>query len=237
MQLRIDMPKEELDKIINENDELKRENKESKDKHNDLEKNFNDLTIDSSKRITILDERVNQLQKQNNSVKVENAKLMKENKELKLKIQELEKKVEGVELKLFQINSREVVRAIENYIVLEVLGSKKKMIKNSIYTINDLQKTVDYENSEWSKDKDGKVIYQIINYVKKIGDDLVHTGKLSTPKEKVIHQLKSTASDIQDDDETVHYNSVVDKMIKILEDGCKQWDKPFGRGPFDKNKE
>ena len=31
--------------------------------------------------------------------------------------------------------------------------------------------------------------------------------------------------------------SVVDKMIKILEDGCKQWDKPFGRGPFYKNKE
>ena len=69
---------------------------------------------------------------------------MKENKELKLKIQELEKKVKGIELK-FQIGSHEV--AIENYIVLEVLGSKKKMIKNSIYTINDLQKTVDYEKT------------------------------------------------------------------------------------------
>ena len=106
---------------------------------------------------------------------------MKENKELQFKIQELENKVEDIELKLFQIDSREVVRAIENYIVLDVLGSKKKMIKNSVYKIKELQNTTDYENSERSKDKDRKVICQIISYVKKIGDDLVHTGKLVTP--------------------------------------------------------
>eukprot|EP01080_Neovahlkampfia_damariscottae_P011851 gene11851-5180_t len=229
IQIRVDIAKEDFDKIINENEkltgkneELKRKNEELRNKHDDLEKKFNDLTMDSSKRITNLDERVNQLQKQNNDLKEENDKLMKENKELQLKIQELEKKVEDIELKLFQFDSREVVRAIENYIVLDVLGSKKKMIKNSVYTIKELQNTTDYENSEWSKDKDGKIICQIISYVKKIGDDLVHTGKLSTPKEKVIRQLKSATSDIQDDDETVDYNSIVEKMIKILEDGCKR---------------
>ena len=84
----------------------------------------------------------------------------------------MEKKVESIELKLFQIDCREVVGAIENYMVLEVLGSKKKMIKTSVYTIKELQNTTDYENSKWSKDKDGEIIYQIINYVKKIEDDL-----------------------------------------------------------------
>lgn len=216
-----------------ENERLLKENQELKDKYENLEKKFQEMTLDSSKRLTNLEERLNETQKQNNILQEENNNLSKENAQLKSKIQKLEKKIQDIESKLFQMDSREAVMALENYIVLEILGSKNQMKLNSIYTIKEVQKTEAYENSKWKTGEKEQKICQIINYVKEIGNILIHGGNLNSPKEKIESQFKLAAQDMNDDDEMDgSLDIIAEDMIKLLESCCVKYKKPFGRGPF-----
>jgi broad-specificity NMP kinase len=133
-------------------------------------------------------------------LKAENIQLREENAALKRKILSLEERSDNIEAKLFQFDVREAFRALERYIILDVVGSKMQMITRRINTIADLQKTTEYAISKWCSEKETKIL-GLIEYFKDGDHIVIHNGELPSSKQDLIIQLQETVSEFEFDQE------------------------------------
>jgi regulator of replication initiation timing len=195
--------------LIEENRKLKLEN-------DDMKKQLKAKDVEISELISYR-KSVDELQE-------ENRKLKQENADLKQRIAVLEEKVVRLETTLCNIDVREAIRSLENYIVLDVLGSKTQMVNRNIYTISDLKKTEEYQKSKWHQQKENK-IFNLINYFKKSGDIVIHNGELKSNQEELAAHMREHISDLGDEE----YESVVEEMVLLLSTYCETYKKPFGR--------
>ena len=130
------------------------------------------------------------------------------------------------------ISLRETFRAVENYIVLEIIGSKREMKNNSLYTVKNLQKIAQEEKSIQSKiegsrwNSDFSRLVQLIEFFKKTGDVLVH-DKIPSKSELLKYLLDCEDSTLDDADK-----SLVESLFIALDAFCKKEGQPFGKGPF-----
>lgn len=153
-----------------------------------------------------------------------------DNQDLKKRLSILESKVTTIESKFFQIDVREAVKALESYIILDVLGNKTKMLNLQIYTINNLVASKEYADSKKWKEEKHKIMFSIIEYFKNVVG-MIPDGEFS--KEGLALCMKQHVEDFQDDpDDAIDYNAVISEMVELLENFCMINRKPFGRGPF-----
>eukprot|EP01080_Neovahlkampfia_damariscottae_P009496 gene9496-1702_t len=127
---RFDIPKEEYDKILNENEKLKRENQ---DLMNEMKK-YCQLYGDLTRRTTNQDTKILDLEHENKLLREENRKLKEQLQELQNKLQETQNrlsKLEEKEQKRTQLGLVcELASQIESGIMSEVTkDSQKKIFK------------------------------------------------------------------------------------------------------------
>ena len=145
---------------------------------------------------------------------------------------EMKNKFSNLEEKLYQIDIREAFRALEHYIILECVGSKNKMVKDKINTIEDLVKIPDFNKKFDAFEKDNlskeekNAILVLIPYFKNSGDVVIHNDEIKSKKEELVDCLLQEAEDMDG-----LYSEVLPKMMNLLEIFCQKFQKPFGRGP------
>lgn len=126
---------------------------------------------------------INLLKNEINLLKNENEKSRQEHEDLK-------NYISNIEPKLKLIDVRESFRALENYIVLDVLGSKSKMRKLRIYTIPKLIKTQEFIQCKKWKGYRYDQMFDLIYQFKEMSNDFIH-GTASSGKDNLLNYLIS----------------------------------------------
>lgn len=150
---RVDLPAEIHDNVVAENEALKKENHPQQERNNSW-----------SQQIELL--------------QAENKEKKERNERLKEKLASLEEKVARLEANVNRISLREAMRALENYCVYEILGSKAQMKNRRVYTLPQLQQLSERDaNVRESLEKFTKLSEEDINnliYFKELGDRFIH---------------------------------------------------------------
>lgn len=155
--------------------------------------------------------------------------VVEENRILKEENESLRNRVEALERVIHRISVREAMRALENYIVLETLGSKNQMRSRKIYTAKQLSKKIEEDsdikdsllNSQWKDNYN--TVFDFIDYFKNLGDTIVHDGDIT--KDNLYHVLV-------DGEYEEHELESIRFMVDQLDIYCNDHNKPYGKGPL-----
>jgi len=180
------------------------------------------LLIDYDYRFKLQDERIKSLEEDNRILHEENKSLREENQHLKVLLQDLQSRYDKLETKMSQINTRDAFRALEHYIILEVLGSKRQMFKRSIYNITALKNTSEFKNSTKWNDEKHQTMLELLAYFKDVGDITVHESDLD--KKFLQQHLAAQAEELDIKDA-----ELLSELLDMLENYCITHSKPFGK--------
>lgn len=170
-------------------------------------------------------ERVEALTSENKTLREEVDRLKMENSELKQELSVMKAEIiqlrQDVKSYANPLTAREAVRALENYICVDIVGSKKKAKKERVFTVAQANSS-QYSRSLHSKLTKDQI--SLIDFIKDTGNNIAH---LQFDKADLLEALED-----EDDDE----DSKKDKatLVQMLENYCKLDGKPFGVGPFTK---
>jgi len=206
----------EREKLFMDNELLKKENKDLLYQLAEQGKEINllkEVTTSLSRDNNRLETEIENLKKDNDILKKTNANLKQELDIMKKDITELKDKISKVEIPL---SLREAMRALENYCVLEIIGSKSQMIKSSAFTLFDVEKLAknNFDVADKLK-KFNKLSSKDISYLrffKKNGDNCAH-GDLSSLSANQLFDPQEDEMECQQSKQ---------KMLLLLETYCKE---------------
>jgi hypothetical protein len=145
-----------------------------------------------------------------------NKKLSKEIEDLHLQIGSLAAMVEKLK---HPLTTREAMRALEKYICVDIVGSKKQAKNKRIYTVDLAAASTLYSPALY------KILTQdqidLINYLKTEGDTAYSTFNKT--------QLEEALNDKDDDQQEVQDKAY---LVSLLETYCKNGNKAFGESPW-----
>lgn len=139
------------------------------------------------------------------------------------RIKSRDKELEKWEAKFSAIAWREIMKVLEEYIVLDVLGSASSIRKYKVYNLRQMRESDDkivqdkFEESKWSDDKD---LLDAIEHYTHVGDMVINDHNSS------VYMLRKSILDCKED------NTLLNKVIELLEEFRKTYNKPFGQTPF-----
>lgn len=177
-----------------------------------------------------LEEAVVGLRQENEQLRATLTRLEKENEVFSQRVGQLEQSLKKITTDLTSVKTnvasltlREVMRSLENYCVLEVLGSKTQMKNRKIYSFGQLKNCTDTDVQAqfkgWNKLTENDI--NTLTYFKEVGDAFAH--KCSVTKKEDLFLPK--AEDDEDQQTKI-------KLLTLLEGYCNNAKKPFGVGPL-----
>ena len=195
-------------------------------------------------KITILEEEVNKLYIENkklheevNKVKIDSKNLQEEVNKVKIDSKNLQEQFKNVMKspgQSYSLIAREAMCSLENYVVLDIIGSKSQMKKLLIYDFDDLK----------LNNKDGLIksilpirFQDLIRYYKKQGNSI---HDISFSKSDLHDALMFGYEDDPNDSEEekivlrAEQKAEADYLCAILEKYSISYLKPFGVSPINK---
>jgi len=196
----------------------------------DLEKERDDLlSLLKGKQVT--DERCFMLENDNKTLQERCLTLENDNKTLEKRCTSLEQEIEALKseirelrLELDKIAVREVMRALEHYVAIDILGSKRQVRKQGLTTLEQL-KTSTYAPTLQKKMTEDQIT--LLTVLKDIGDDTVHNRKLPDSMEDLLRCLQDEEDD-EDDKKNQH------ALALMLKNYCSRDGVPYGTDPLKK---
>lgn len=199
------------DELQTQYNDLKKENDQLRSEQNSLKLEYNRLQQEYETTT-----------KENNNLKDMIVKLQEGHKSLQDDHKSLKGRFEESVARGNMIDLREAMRSLENYIAMEILGSKTKMRKAGLYTLRQLQ-----QSSEAGKIPLSEKECEWLNYFKE-GDNYTHHYHL--PAKQALEEAAKEADDNEED------RQAKASLFQRLEKYCATNGVEFGVGPLYKKK-